>query len=151
MNAPAPAGPVRTAARPRWNDYDLLGHLNQAVYHELLEQGRVALLAQAGADSRRFVLARVELDYRREVAYPDRELVVETGVERIGRASVRLAQRVVRGDGEVAAEGVTVIVGWDPRARTSRPLDDSERAALARHAVDGAAAAAEAGRPAAGA
>lgn len=136
---PAPTGPLRTTTALRWNDFDLLGHLNQAVYHELLEQGRVALLAEAGAQSRRFVLARIELDYRREIAFPAREVVVETGVERIGRASVRLAQRVVRDDGEVAAEGVTTIVGWDPQARGSRPLDADERAALERRAVAAAA------------
>ena len=29
----------------RWRDMDMLGHLNQSVYHELLEEGRAALFA----------------------------------------------------------------------------------------------------------
>jgi acyl-CoA thioester hydrolase len=126
---------ARRRLQLRWGDFDLLGHLNQAVYHELLEEGRVALLAAAGTHSLQFVLARVELDYRTEIPSSHREVTVETGVEQIGRSSVRLLQRVVRTDGAVAAEGISVIVGWDGEARASRPLSDAERSALARYAT----------------
>jgi acyl-CoA thioester hydrolase len=30
----------------RWRDMDMLGHLNQSVYHELLEEGRAALMME---------------------------------------------------------------------------------------------------------
>lgn len=121
---------LRTRLQLRLNDFDVLGHLNQAVYHELMEQGRIALLTSLDADSNQYVLARVELDYRREVSTAFREVVVETGVERVGRSSVRLLQRVLRPDGELAAEGASVLVGWDAAARGSRPLTDAERAGL---------------------
>ncbi|MBB4662544.1 acyl-CoA thioesterase [Conexibacter arvalis] len=126
---------VRVTQQLRLNDFDVLGHLNQAVYHELLEQGRIALMTALGGDSNEFVLARVELDYRREVPVAVREVVVETGVERVGRASVRLAQRIVRPDGELAAEGATVLVGWNRAERSSRALTDAERAALSARLV----------------
>ena len=121
---------LRTRLQLRLNDFDVLGHLNQAVYHELMEQGRIALLTSLDADSNQYVLARVELDYRREVSTAFREVVVETGVERVGRSSVRLLQRVLRPDGELAAEGASVLVGWDAAARGSRLLTDAERAGL---------------------
>ena len=39
----------------RWRDMDMLGHLNQSVYHELLEEGRAAviweLMRRAGSDN----------------------------------------------------------------------------------------------------
>lgn len=127
--------PVRRTIALRWNDFDVLGHLNQAVYHELLEEGRSALLAAADADPREYVLVRVELDYRREIPLEMPEVTVETAVERIGGASLRLAQRIVRADGEVAAAGTCVTVGWDGRTRRSRPLRERERAALARWTV----------------
>lgn len=116
----------RVTLQLRLNDFDVLGHLNQAVYHELLEQGRIALLTSLAADSDEYVLAHVELDYRREVPIQLREVLVETAVERVGRSSVRLAQRLLRPDGELAAEGVSVLVGWDRAARGSRPLRDDE-------------------------
>ena len=131
--------PLRLTLQLRLNDFDLLGHLNQAVYHELLEQGRIAMLASLAADSNGYVLARVELDYRREIAERLREAIVETSVEGFGRSSIRLTQRVLRPDGELAAEGLTVLVGWDRDARRSRPLNDSERAALAERVVPAAA------------
>lgn len=121
-------GPLRQTLQLRLNDFDVLGHLNQAVYHELLEQGRIALLSSLSTDSNAFVLARVELDYRREVPASMREVTVESSVDRVGRSSVRLRQRVLRPDGELAAEGFAVLVGWDPLARASRTLSDGERA-----------------------
>lgn len=123
----------RFVAQLRLNDFDVLGHLNQAVYHQLLEAGRIDLVNEVLAlDNDGFVLARVELDYRREITIAEREAVVESSVERVGRSSLRLAQRVVRGDGEVAAEGFAVSVGWDREARRSRQLTDAERSTLSR-------------------
>lgn len=124
-------GALRITQQLRLNDFDVLGHLNQAVYHELLEQGRIGLLSTLAADSNEYVLAHVELDYRREVPISMREVVVESTVERVGTSSVRLAQRLLRPDGEVAAEGVSVLVGWDRERRSSRPLRDAEKRAYA--------------------
>jgi acyl-CoA thioester hydrolase len=116
----------------RWRDMDMLGHLNQAVYHELLEEGRGALLlSMEGAASFPFVLVRVELDYLREVRKDHGSVEVVTRVERVGSKSIRIAHEIVRADGVVAAEGRSVLVAWDPQARGSRELTDDERAVLA--------------------
>jgi acyl-CoA thioester hydrolase len=115
----------------RWRDMDMLGHLNQAVYHELLEEGRGALLlSMEGAASFPFVLVRVELDYRAEVRKDHGSVDVVTRVERVGSKSITIAHEIVRGDGVVAAEGRSVLVAWDPQARGSRELTGDERAAL---------------------
>ena len=37
---------ARTRVPIRWRDLDPLGHMNQSVYHELLEEGRGALLSR---------------------------------------------------------------------------------------------------------
>ena len=115
----------------RWGDMDALGHLNQAVYHELLEEARIAMMqALATPAGGAFVLARVELNYRREIPLAYRHVEVTMEVLEIGRASITAAQRVVRADGELAADGISVLVAWDVRERRSRPLSDGERAAL---------------------
>ena len=64
-----PSDEIRIDIELRWRDLDFLGHLNQAVYHELLEEGRGALFEQLGAldGGFFFVLARVELDHRQEI------------------------------------------------------------------------------------
>jgi acyl-CoA thioester hydrolase len=122
---------VRVTISLRWRDMDMLGHLNQAVYHELLEEGRAALfLSLKGAATFPFVLVRVELDYRNEVRKDHGSIDVVARVERVGSKSVTLAHEVVLPDGAIAAAGRSVLVAWDPHARGSRELTDAERAAL---------------------
>jgi len=115
----------------RWRDLDLLGHLNQAVYHEYLEEARGALMASLGPDIRfPFVLARVELDYLSEVRRNHGEVEVVARVDRVGTKSLTVSHEVLLPDGTVAASGSSVFVAWDVEARGSRALTDAERAAL---------------------
>ena len=130
MSLPAPAT-VRVRLDLRWRDVDMLGHLNQAVYHELLEEGRAALLAPLGEDAAfAFVLARVELDYMREVPRHAGHVEVDVRVTDVGRSSVTAEHDLLLPDGTVAASGSSVMVAWDAGARRSRPLTDAEREAL---------------------
>ena len=99
--------------------------------HELLEEGRAALFAPARADDGfRFALARIELDYKREVRLADREVEVVARVARLGRSSVTVTHEILLPDGTVAAEGLSVLVAWDPEARGARELSEWERARL---------------------
>jgi acyl-CoA thioester hydrolase len=120
----------------RWRDIDRLGHLNQAVYHELLEETRHGLVTdlwrRATGDENRgmFVVAHVELDYRSEVRKEHGEVEVVARVSRVGSSSMRIDHEILLPDGTVAASGFTVVVAWDPVARAKRPISDAERAAL---------------------
>jgi acyl-CoA thioester hydrolase len=115
----------------RGRDVDELGHLNQAVYHELLEEGRAALFAPVREDEGfRFAQVRIELDYKREVRLADREVEVVARVARLGRSSVTVTHEILLPDGTVAAEGLSVLVAWDPEARGARELTEWERARL---------------------
>ena len=119
---------VRVNVGLRWRDLDMLGHLNQAVYHELLEEGRSAFFERVGSFA--FVIARVELDYRSEVRKDHGSVDVVVRAESVGRSSVVVEQQIVLPDGTVAAEGRAVLVAWDPHERRSRPFTDAERARL---------------------
>jgi len=113
----------------RWRDIDPLGHVNQSVYHELLEEGRGALFAPLIeiADGFFFVLARVELDYRHEIRHSDGEVEIATVVERLGRTSVVVTHAIRLADGTLAAERRSVLVAWDGAARRARELAAAER------------------------
>ena len=114
----------------------MLGHLNQSVYHELLEEGRAALiwelLRRTGTDHAHgaYVLAHVDLDYHAEVRKDHGEVTIVVRVGRVGTSSFRLHHEVTLPDGTVAASGETVMVAWDPRTRAKRALTDTEVAAL---------------------
>ena len=114
----------------------MLGHLNQSVYHELLEEGRGALMAElvrrAGSNHSHgtFVLAHVDLDYHAEVRKDHGEVEIVVRVTDAGTSSLRLEHEIRLPDGTLAASGKTVLVAWDPHARGKRPLTEAERAAL---------------------
>lgn len=116
----------------RWRDLDMLGHLNQAVYHEYLEEGRAALVAQLGRllGDFAFVLAKVELNYRHEVRKDHGHVEILSAVTTVGKSSITIENRILTPDGTVAAEGTSVLVSWDAGARRSRPLTPDQRAAL---------------------
>jgi acyl-CoA thioester hydrolase len=126
----------RVYVQLRWRDMDMLGHLNQSVYHELLEEGRVALMTEivrriAGDQSLGgFVLAHVDLDYHAEVRRDHGEVEVVVRVARVGTSSLSLEHEVRLPDGRVAASGNTVLVAWDLVTRGKRPLTEAELAAL---------------------
>jgi acyl-CoA thioester hydrolase len=127
-----PAG-VRIEVPLRHRDMDALGHVNQAVYHELLEEVRAAFFSRTLPDLpfSGYVLAHVDLDYRREVRIADRKLVGECRVGELGRSRIELENRLLLPDGSVAVEGRAVLVAWDEQTRRARRLSDDERAALA--------------------
>jgi acyl-CoA thioester hydrolase len=117
----------------RLRDLDILGHLNQAVYHELLEDARMGLLAKVLGgmhDHTAWVLVRVELDYRTEVRKDHEAVDVVARIEAVGGKSLKMAHEVLLPDGTVAASGRAVVVAWDGEARTSREITPSEREAL---------------------
>jgi acyl-CoA thioester hydrolase len=120
----------------RWRDIDILGHLNQSVYHELLEEARAGLLTElvrrVGAERIHggLVVRHVDLDYHHEVRKDHGEVQVAAWVLRVGDSSIHLGQEVRLLDGTLAASGTTVLVGWDPEARGKRRLSDLEREAL---------------------
>jgi acyl-CoA thioester hydrolase len=119
----------------RWRDLDALGHVNNAVYLVYLEEVRTAWLADAlGADGdvMTYVLARVAVDFRRELGLADEAVVVRCGLAELGRSSVRTREEIRTAAGELAAEAEAVLVARDGDSGGSRPLTEAERAALER-------------------
>ena len=116
----------------RWRDLDMLGHVNQSVYHELLEEGRAGVLGRMGDNAFPLVLVHIEIDYRAEVRKDHDWVEVVSRIGNIGTKSVRIDERIERSDGVVATEGHSVLVAWDMESRTSRALTDREREALSR-------------------
>ena len=119
----------------RWRDLDSSQHVNNAVYLSYLEEVRMGWLAHVLGDSEPvndFVLARVAIDYRRELTLDDEAVVAACVLDRLGTSSVRTREEVRTASGELAAEAEAVVVAWDRANGGSRPLSDAERTALER-------------------
>ena len=121
----------------RWRDQDAYGHVNNAVYLTFLEEVRDAWLARTlgeEGDLWGYVVARVAIDFRRELKQDDGYVIARCELKSIGTSSVRTRERLVTGNGMLAAEAEAVLVARDPDSGASRPLTAAERAAFEREA-----------------
>lgn len=118
----------------RWRDVDAYRHVNNAVYATYLEECRDELLeAVLGSDAVwDFVLARVAIDYRRELRQEDDAVLVRCRLVRVGTSSITLAEEIRTAAGELSAQAEAVVVARNPETGRSRPLRDDERAACER-------------------
>ena len=119
----------------RWRDVDAYQHVNNAVYATYLEECRDEwvdrVLGDAG-DAWDYVLARVAIDFRRELRLDDAAVVVTCRLTRIGNSSVTISEQIRARDGELAAEAEAVLVARDRESGRSRLLTEVERAAFER-------------------
>jgi acyl-CoA thioester hydrolase len=119
----------------RWRDVDAYRHVNNAVYATYLEECRDEWLARTLGDAGDvwdFVLARVAIDFRRELRLEDEEVVASCRLERVGTSSITLREEIRTAAGELSAESEAVIVARDRANGGSRPLNAAERSAFER-------------------
>jgi acyl-CoA thioester hydrolase len=114
----------------RWRDVDSLDHVNHAVFLTYLEEGRDAFYTATLGGDPVYVVARLEIDLRAEVRYPDRRVTVRVEVERLGTTSLTTRETILAPSGEVAAEARVVTVRWDAAEHKPAPFNEAERAKL---------------------
>jgi len=118
----------------RYVDQDPLGHINNAALPMCLEQARVELIqpvlkAHAGPDAD-IVLARVTIDYLKEMSYPG-TIEIGTRLTRLGTKSVATAHAAFMAGSEVCVgTAVCVLVLFDTRKRASIAPGPALRSAL---------------------
>jgi len=103
----------------RFGDTDAVGHINNAVFSTLLEQGRVTAffngtdaLSELGTT---FVLASIKLDFIAEMHFPG-TAKVGTKISSFGRSSVKIAQAIFLNDKCCAlSEEVMVLIDLGTR------------------------------------
>ena len=115
----------------RWRDLDPANHVNNAVFLTYLEEVRDEWLAERLGAGWDYLLARVAIDFRREITQADDEVVARCSLARIGTSSVTTREEIYAG-GELAAAAEAVVVARDRDSGRSRPLDGHERLALER-------------------
>jgi acyl-CoA thioester hydrolase len=124
--------PTQTIDTLRYCDTDRQGHVNNAVFSELCECGRVDFLypetqplAPTGCS---FVIAKLTINFLRELNWPG-SATIGTGVAKVGRSSITLVQGIFKDD-QCVATAESVIVLMDQSTRKSATLPDSIREAL---------------------
>ncbi len=138
MSDPTADAVFTTTHRLRFSDTDKLGHVNNAVFAVMLEQGRAELLDVAGlpigTQAQAVVIVRMELDFVAEMTWPG-DVRIETWVSRLGGRSFQMQQRLISA-GALCGQAVTVMVVMDRAARRAVPIDPW-RESLSRWLVSG--------------
>lgn len=117
--------PHHIVERLRFSDTDRQGHINNAVFATLFESGRVAFLYDADRDlppaGTQFVIAQLTIRFLGEMRFPG-DVIVASGVSRIGTSSVTLSQALFVGDVRTAtADSAIVLIDDESRRSTSLP------------------------------
>jgi len=107
----------------QWGDQDAFGHVNNVIYFRWFESARIDLLnvfesavTMSGAGLGP-ILASIKCDYRRQLHFPD-TVSVGSRITRVGRSSADIGHAIVsHQQGQVIAEGSSVIVIYDYTAR----------------------------------
>jgi acyl-CoA thioester hydrolase len=111
----------------RWGDMDALAHVNNTAYFVYMEQARVSWLQSAIGDVSKDhpvgpILASTSCQFRLPVTFPE-TLTVSVYLERLGSKSMTLKYEMLRqSDGQIAAEGDSVLVWFDFKAGHSVPI-----------------------------
>lgn len=125
----------------RWADLDLLGHVNNVVYVDYLQEARIDMLVTHAPDRRADELAEGVVVVRHEVSYVapltfDRPRVsIETWVTEIRAASFTMAYEIFAATDtgrEVFARATTVLTPYVFETERPRRLTEAEKSALER-------------------
>ncbi len=130
--------PILTTEKTRFGDTDSFGHINNAVISTFLESGRGDLLRHGGvivgAAGCRFVVVRVEIDFRDEVYWPG-EVVIGSRVAKIGTTSLTFDQAIFQ-HGICRVVSRSTVVHAHAQLKAAQELPPEARAHFALLGVD---------------
>ncbi|MGA0060284.1 MAG: acyl-CoA thioesterase [Planctomycetota bacterium] len=126
-------GPFVHTETLRWNDADLQGVVNNAVFLTLLEQARFAYFDALGLLRGRafpFLLGSTNIRFVRP-ARPGMTVQIEARVTRLGTKSFDMSYRVVAGGETLAEAGATLV--WIEESLRSVPIPAAARRLILEH------------------
>ncbi|MET9156632.1 thioesterase family protein [Streptomyces parvulus] len=111
----------------RWADMDAYGHVNNVVFLRYLEEARIDFLFRPEKDFQQgSVVARHEIDYKRQLVHRHHPVDIELWVTEIRAASFTITYEVKDGD-MVYVRASTVIVPFDFQTQRPRRITAEER------------------------
>ena len=121
--------PFQTYDKVRYRDTDRQGHVNNAVFAQYLETGRVEILYNSKnallSPNSSFVIVKVNTDLISEINWPG-TVEIGTGITKIGNSSINIVQSLYQNN-KLVATSETVIVQMDELTRKSKPLSEEAK------------------------
>ncbi len=120
----------------RFNDIDLLGHLNNTVYFAFFDLGKTSFLEEIQGDHTEWqevVIANINVNF----VYPiflNEKIAVQTTIKEIGNRSFKLVQQLIETtSGSVRCYCETTMVGFDMRNNTSKDISPDWKVAACKY------------------
>ncbi len=122
----------KTTVETRFADFDMLGHVNNAVYFTYMEIARTKYWAQAvnwNWKKTGVIIAKACVDYIDPIL-PEDKISIYVRTSRIGKSSFDLEYLIVKiknGDEVICSKGKTVCVAFDYINNVSTSIPQDER------------------------
>ncbi|MDR1054246.1 MAG: acyl-CoA thioesterase [Prevotellaceae bacterium] len=118
----------------RFSDVDIFGHVNNSMYNQYLDLGRLAYTLKVLPDAalwqgRTIVVAHIENNYLIPT-FMDDTIEVQTCIYETGNKSLKMRQRIVDKDGNIKMDSYSVLSTFDTYTKLSFPLPDEWRAKI---------------------
>lgn len=131
-----PGFPFAMRVDVRFRDLDGMGHVNNAVYFTYIEAARTEYMMKVAGITRLedvdWIVASANLNFRKAVGYGD-PIEVRVRPTKVGTTSYTLYYEIWdTGKNELVAEGETVLVSFDYKAGTKKPIEPKIRTVLER-------------------
>jgi acyl-CoA thioester hydrolase len=122
----------------RFNDVDMLGHVNNAVHQYYFDFARMQYFEQVlGKDinwkKSSLVIASVKVDYFSPIPLDDK-IEVESRIEMIGNKSITMKQKIIsRKTGEIRSSSWSVLVAFDIILHHTIPVSEEWKNRIVRY------------------
>ena len=122
----------------RWGDLDAFMHVNNAAYLTYIQEARVDFTVYSRQRANlqpvliEMVVAHADIDYINPIYDAGIEIDIAVWVSKIGTSSFVLQYELSK-DGEIYAKAKTVQVTVSMDTKTSRPVNEQERAFLSQY------------------
>lgn len=115
---------------------DAYGHVNNAIFLRYLEEARIDFLSLRGKESKQgSVVARHEIDYKRQLVHRPTPVDVELWVTEIKAASFTVRYEV-KDEDLIYVRAATVVVPFDFEGQRPRRITTEEREFLQKYRDD---------------
>ena len=114
---------LRIPVYRRFSDLDPLGHVNNVVFHDYLQEARMGLIHDLDlVRSATFaqVVVKQEITHRKPLLLAPEPIVIETWISKLANSSYTINYRIIDEHGDLAAVATSLMCVVDPV--TDRPI-----------------------------
>ena len=107
----------------RFSDLDPLGHVNNVVYHDYLQEARVVQMNDIGSivnPEFAQIVVKQEIRHIKPLSYSREPILIEVSLTSLTRATYSLAYRILDENGVLVAEATSQLAVIDPTS--GRPI-----------------------------